>query len=64
DYCWARSRLHVRATTLATRSAVSKQFTVPPKEFMFLSRKLMGAYTFMTVMDAQIRARDLLAKYL
>lgn len=64
DYCWARSRLHVRATTLATRSAVSKQFTVPPKEFMFLSRKLMGAYTFMTVMDAQIRAHDLLAKYL
>lgn len=64
DYCWAKSRLHVRATSLAARSAVSKQFSVPPKEFMFLSRKLMGAYTFMTVIDAQIRARDLLAQYL
>ncbi|MDZ4298648.1 MAG: AarF/ABC1/UbiB kinase family protein [Moraxellaceae bacterium] len=64
DYCWARSRLHVRATSLAARSAASKQFSVPPKEFMFLSRKFMGAYTFMTVMDAQIRARDLLARYL
>lgn len=63
DYCWARSRLHVRATSLAARSAASKQFSVPPKEFMFLSRKFMGAYTFMTVMDAQIRARDLLARY-
>ena len=64
DYCWAKSRLHVRATSLAARSAASKQFSVPPKEFMFLSRKFMGAYTFMTVMDAQIRARDLLARYL
>lgn len=64
DYCWARSRLHVRATSLAARSAASKHFSVPPKEFMFLSRKFMGAYTFMTVMDAQIRARDLLAQYL
>lgn len=64
DYCWARSRLHVRATSLAARSAATKHFSIPPKEFMFLSRKLMGAYTFMTVMDAQIRARDLLAKYI
>lgn len=64
DYCWARSRLHSRATSLAARSAASKHFTVPPKEFMFLTRKFMGAYTFMTVIDAQIRARELLASYL
>jgi len=63
DYCWARSRLHVRATTLAAKSAASKNFSVPPKELMFLSRKLMGAYTFMTVIDAQIRARPLLAPH-
>ena len=30
---------------------------------MFLSRKFMGAYTFMTVMEAEVKARDLLAKY-
>jgi len=63
-YCWAASKLHSRVTSLAARSAMSKQFTVPPKEFMFLSRKFMGAYTFMTVMDAQIKARELLAKYM
>lgn len=64
DYCWARSRLHVRATSQAARSAASRHFVVPPKEFMFLTRKLMGAYTFMTVMDAQIKARALLTPYM
>lgn len=63
-YCWARSRLHIRATTMAAKSAASRQFSVPPKEFMFISRKFMGAYTFMTVIDAQIYARAILEPYL
>ena len=62
-YCWAKSKLHVRATSAAARSAATRYFTIPPKEFMFLSRKFMGAYTFMTVMEAEVKARDLLAKY-
>lgn len=63
-YCWAKSRLHVRATGLAAKSVSSRQFSVPPKEFMFISRKFMGAYTFMTVIDAQIHARSILEPYL
>lgn len=63
-YRWAHSRLHVRATGLAARSAATRHFSVPPKEFMFLTRKLMGAYTFMTVMDAEVDGRALLARYL
>ncbi len=63
-YCWAKSMLHKRAASQAARSAASRHFSVPPKEFMFLSRKLMGAYTFMTVMNAQLDGRSLLAKYL
>lgn len=63
-YCWARSRLHVRAAGLAAKSAATRHFSIPPKEVMFLSRKLMGAYTFLTVIDAQIYARKLLEPYL
>jgi predicted unusual protein kinase regulating ubiquinone biosynthesis (AarF/ABC1/UbiB family) len=62
-YSWAKSRLHVRAANAAARSAASRHFSIPPKEFMFLSRKLMGAYTFMTVIDAQIYARSILEPY-
>lgn len=63
-YRWAASRLHVRATGLAARSAATRHFSVPPKEFMFLTRKLMGVYTFMTVMDACLDGRSILSKYL
>lgn len=63
-YIWAKSRLHVRAAAHAARNAASTSFSVPPKELMFLSRKLMGAYTFMTVIDAQIYARSLLEPYM
>lgn len=63
-YCWARSNLHGRVAALAGKSATSTSFSVPPKEVMFLSRKLMGAYTFMTVIDAQIYARKLLEPYI
>ncbi|HEX6591768.1 MAG TPA: AarF/ABC1/UbiB kinase family protein [Moraxellaceae bacterium] len=64
NYAWARSRLHNRVTSLAGKSAATRQFTIPPKEVMFISRKFMGAYTFMTVIDAQIYARAILEPYL
>jgi predicted unusual protein kinase regulating ubiquinone biosynthesis (AarF/ABC1/UbiB family) len=64
EYCWARSRLHTRVTALAGKSAATRHFSVPPKEVMFISRKFIGAYTFMTVIDAQIHARKILEPYL
>jgi predicted unusual protein kinase regulating ubiquinone biosynthesis (AarF/ABC1/UbiB family) len=63
-YIWAKSRLHLRAAAMAAKSAASRHFSVPPKEFMFISRKFMGAYTFMTVIDAQIYARAILEPYI
>lgn len=63
-YVWAQSQLHNRVTVLAGKSAASRHFAIPPKEVMFISRKFMGAYTFMTVIDARITARKLLQPYL
>ncbi len=63
-YCWARSQLHSRAMARAARTATRFEFTAPPKELMFVSRKLMGAYTFMTVLDAHTQARPLLDRHL
>ncbi len=64
NYLWGQSRLHTRTMSLAARTAGSIGFSAPPKELMFVSRKLMGAYTFMTVIDARIQARALLAPYI
>ena len=64
NYLWAKSDLHNRVIKLAGKSATSKAFSVPPKEFMFISRKFIGAYTFMTVLDARTKAADLVASFL
>jgi predicted unusual protein kinase regulating ubiquinone biosynthesis (AarF/ABC1/UbiB family) len=63
-YIWAKANLHNRVMAKAARSAATRHFTVPPKELMFISRKFVGAYTFMTVIDAQITSRGMLEHYL
>ena len=59
-YNWRKSQLHARVMKQAGESMASRYFSVPPKEFMFISRKFIGAYTFMTVIDAQTNMRKML----
>ncbi len=42
----------------------SRYFSVPPKEFMFISRKFIGAYTFMTVIEAKTNVRAMVKKFM
>lgn len=63
-YIWADSNLASRALVQASKSAASKHFAVPPKELMFLSRKLIGAFTLMSVISAEIKGQPMLAKYI
>ena len=53
-----------RSARQAARSAISRYFKVPPKEFVFLNRKLIGVYTFIAVMNAEFNGEDLLREYL
>ncbi len=48
----------------AARSAISRYFRVPPKEFVFLNRKLIGVYTFIAVLHSEFNGEPLLRKYL
>lgn len=60
NYDWRESQLHARVIKQAGESMASRYFSVPPKEFMFISRKFIGAYTFMTVIDAHTNMRKML----
>ena len=60
NYHWRESQLHARVIKQAGESMASRYFSVPPKEFMFISRKFIGAYTFMTVIDAHTNMRKML----
>ena len=64
NYHWRESQLHARVIKQAGESMASRYFSVPPKEFMFISRKFIGAYTFMTVIDAHTNMRKMLEAYL
>lgn len=63
-YSWAESRLHQRIMKEASSAMQSTEFSLPPKELMFISRKFIGAYTFLTVLDAHTESRPLIAAVL
>ena len=63
-YSWAESRLHQRIMKEAGSAMQSTEFSLPPKELMFISRKFIGAYTFLTVLDAHTESRPLIAAVL
>ena len=65
EYRWADSNLPGRLSVQAGMSAAGANvhFTIPPRELMFLVRKIMGAYTFMSVLKAEIRGYNILKQY-
>lgn len=64
EYLWGESDLPSRILAEAGKNAFSTHFDVPPKEFIFLSRKLLGAYTFLHVIEAQVRGNLILDPFL
>lgn len=64
QYRWKQSDLPSRVARQAARSAISRYFRVPPKEFVFLNRKLIGVYTFIGVLHSEFNGEPLLRKYL
>lgn len=64
EYLWGKSDLPDRVMAKASRAAISKHFDIPPREFIFLARKLLGAYTFLHVIRAEVRGDTILRPYL
>ncbi|MBR9869706.1 MAG: AarF/ABC1/UbiB kinase family protein [Gammaproteobacteria bacterium] len=64
EYRWRQSDLPSRVAKQAARSAISRYFRVPPKEFVFLNRKLIGVYTFIAVLYSEFNGEDILRRYL
>lgn len=64
EYLWGESDLPNRIMAKASRNALSRYFDVPPREFIFLARKLLGAYTFLHVIEAQVRGNEILEPFL
>lgn len=64
EYRWKESDLPSRVAREAARSAISRYFQVPPKEFVFLNRKLIGVYTFIAVLRSEFNGEPVLRRFL
>lgn len=60
EYRWGESDLPMRAGQLAAKNAFSKHFRVPPREIVFLHRRLSGVFIMLATLHAEVDARPLL----
>jgi predicted unusual protein kinase regulating ubiquinone biosynthesis (AarF/ABC1/UbiB family) len=63
-YDWRGSDLPNRVARRAAKAAFSPYFELPPREFVFLNRKLIGVYTFIAVLGAEFDGADIIERYL
>jgi hypothetical protein len=59
EYCWGKSRLMRRAGKQAALSTTSRHFTPPSRDFALIARKLTGVFNFISVLDAEFNAYDM-----
>jgi hypothetical protein len=64
EYCWGRSRLMQRVGKQAASSAATRHFATPSRDFALIVRKLSGVFTFITVLDAQFNAHDMVHRFI
>lgn len=63
-YRWADSQLYNRVMACAKDGMTSLEFSLPPKEMMFISRKFIGAYALLVALDARTDSEKLISPYL
>jgi hypothetical protein len=64
EYRWSQANLPKRIGKQAAKAAFSQYFAIPPKEFTFLSRKLLGVFAFISALDAEFNGHDMLVSYI
>ncbi|MBB3048274.1 putative unusual protein kinase regulating ubiquinone biosynthesis (AarF/ABC1/UbiB family) [Litorivivens lipolytica] len=62
QYDWQQSQLPKRIAKRALAASISKYFALPPKEFLYVMRKLMGVYALIAALRGQFFADHLLAR--
>lgn len=64
DYRWGESDLPMRAAQAGAKNALSVHFRVPPREIVFLHRRLAGVFVMLAHLRSEFSARDALLRAL
>lgn len=62
-YDWSKSDLPQRVTRKGAEMIWSAKLRPPPREVVFLDRKMGGVFILLSALGAKIRSRELLEKY-
>jgi predicted unusual protein kinase regulating ubiquinone biosynthesis (AarF/ABC1/UbiB family) len=63
-YRWDESDLPTRVTGQIGKASMSRYFRVPPREIVFLHRRLGGLFVLLAVLGAEIKGRPILGRFL
>jgi predicted unusual protein kinase regulating ubiquinone biosynthesis (AarF/ABC1/UbiB family) len=63
-YRWGETDLPNRVGVSASKLALSFRLRPPPREIVFLDRKMAGVFIFLSVLKAEVDGRQLLESYL
>jgi predicted unusual protein kinase regulating ubiquinone biosynthesis (AarF/ABC1/UbiB family) len=63
-YRWGESDLPKRAAKKGTELALAFKMRTPPREILFLDRKMGGMFIFLSVLKAEFPTQSILAKYI
>ena len=64
EYRWGDSNLPMRVGKQAAMNSISYHFRIPPREIMFLHRRLAGVFIVLATLRAELNLRDLLLEHL
>lgn len=62
-FIWKGSGLPQRAAKMGRELALSMKLRAPPREVVFLDRKLVGTFTLLSILDARFSPRSILLAY-
>lgn len=63
EYCWADSKLVKRVGKQAATASLHKHFELPSAEFTLIARKLIGVFTFISVLRSEFNGHEIAARY-
>lgn len=63
QYQWAQSMLIKRAGKFAAKASMNQHFSVPGSEFTLIARKLIGVFTFISVLSAEFNGYEIASKH-